>query len=786
MILNTFFYHPKVNLLAMIIIAIGFITAFLILLLFIDDYETDRCYPDYRRIYRVETRLTMPGGVERRSPLAPLPLIDALAKDPRIEQMGYALRLSIDIHSEGRVSPAAEVFAVSAGFLALINPFYQTPGPPGAKEIYITPAFNRQYLGFAAPKGRFIELGDLGRFMIKDVLQPRLDSSLAMPALIVFSPSIMAGYHDKRGDWHDPQVFLFIRSAGHRPFDRRLLDTLTQRVAPSPAAPEIGLRFTANAMRHLHYDHGQNDDVVVATSRRLLSVLYGGAGWVLLTTVVSFLNVNAIIQAAKRPGLLIKRSLGATDRQLVAESAADVFLQYVSACILAMVVLMVLSTIPGDVAALLVKHTGGFLATLFLAVMLLTGGVVLSCQAFLLYFMLLTAGGKPSRLATLIARYLNRIGLVMPLCLGGIIAFTWAGMTAQRHYALQADAGYHQSGLLTFELNERLASAAALHALQNRLNESAAGPAIALSDWRPFATAGRLFIVQHARQPAEHQYAAVRALTVNRDFAQVWGLETLAGTENGLAPSDDPSVSHIMVTRAFLGLMGLSSYDEALNTTFYTDVDGKKRRLRIVRVVDNFSLGEYTRRAAPLMLFITDTARQKYAAVGFDSAAQRERITAVLKLYGLADRQIRTVEALYSSQIRHGPQVLATHGLAWTLALALMSVCALVMGLSEAGRLAHPLWIMVALGGSVYTSVAFFLWQNLMPLAVALIISLACGGYLLHRWLAQFDMISGLAYTYGVAAALALVLAVMVIMVAALLAGEIPSTRGGRRLTRWM
>lgn len=778
MILNEFANDIKTNPLAtplaIIITAIGFATTYFILLLFINDYKIDRFLAGCECIYRIETQFSLPNGDKVRSAQVPLPLIDVLKREPRIESVAYAARLKFDVRSEGRLVHGAEIFAVSAHFLTLLNPYRHQPASLKANEIYITPSFNRRYLGLASPQGKSIDLGDKGSFVIKGVIEPRPDSSVEMPAIIAFSPSMIDGYYDKQTNWYDNHVFAYIRTVDSTPFDDQLLDKAVGQYAPQlPGAPFTPTEFINLSVKKIvqtHYEDEQPDDMAKNVSGQLLNTLYAAALFVLLTTAINFFNVNAIINAGKRRTLHIKRALGACNRQLAVESLAVIAPQFTVIVGLALIIVLSLWACCDQVRLLTLSHSPLVLSALFLGVALILGMVVFTSHLLYLAFFVISAGAgrAQQRHETATAYYLNRITLVVQLFISGIMVYTWAGASVQNHYVMDADFGYHKKNLLVFEPNERLGSLESMRGLQNHLKEAAGSSNITLSNWRPFDMSRSVITVQHARQQAKDQFVSMNTLDIDRNFLNVWGLETLAGKENVITVSQDPAVRHVIVTRAFLGSMGLSSYDEALNTTFYAEVDGGKRRLRVLRIVDNFYLGERTTKPQPLMLFVNDRI-EKYAAMGFSTNAQRDRLTSLLSSYGINDLQ--TVEQLHKIHFADSLLIITVVRLVALLSLFLMLISAMIIGLSEAKRLNKTLVIMEAVGGSIYTSIVYFLRQNVAPLALALTLSFFVGSWLLQRWLSQYDVISGLAYTYAFAALIFLALAVVAVMAAALSAG---------------
>ena len=780
MLLNAFYHDIKLNPMAMIlgiiISAIGFVTTFLTLLLFIADYNTDRYYPDEQHLYRLESQFRLPNGDRIRSAQVPLPLVEVLQNEPGIESVGFAFRLFTSVRSEGRVASGVEIYAVSPGFLKHINPYRQAPSPLSANEIYITPAFNRQYLGLPDPQGKVIDLGAWGKFTIKEVVEPRADSSLKLPAMIAFSPWLVAGYNDKRGDWYDNHVFAFIHAAAADTFDNRVFDRLVEQYAPplpgAPFTPGEFLHFSARDIRHMHYDEGYPDEIADVISRPLLNTLYGAALFVLLTAAVNFMNINGIVNTSKSNSLQIKRCIGASDSQIRAEYRAIMIPQLLCILLLAAVMLGLALALSDQAAGLLQAFSVRLRAAVFLLAALLTGGIIGLCQwAYLRFFVFSRKGGRGYlRYRNSASFYINKLSLVTQLLISGVMVYLWAGVMVQNHYVMETDFGYNQKNLLTFEVNEQLQSPATLRGLQNRLKETAGASNIALSSWRPFDMSRSVITVQHAKQRAEGQFVSINVLSADRYFPQVWGLDTLAGQENPVTESQDPSVCHVIVTRAFLNLMGVASYDQVLNTPFYTEREGKQLALRVLRVVDNFYLGERSRAAQPLMVFIDDQP-ERYGAVKFPSLRQRHRITSVLKEYGVADGQIHTVEELHLMHFRNSLLILDIIKLVAALSLLLMLITAIIIGISEAGRLNKTLKIMEAVGGSVYTSMVFFLHQNMLPLLISAVMAFVCGLGLLHRWLGQYEIVTGLTYTYALAALMLLVLSVAAVMALALLAG---------------
>ncbi|WP_345994672.1 darobactin export ABC transporter permease subunit [Sodalis praecaptivus] len=772
---------PVSALLAVVITAFGFVCAFLVLLLYLQDQRTDRFSADDDRLYRIETRFTVPGGDVIRSARVPLPLADVLQRAPQVEAVGFAYRFFSDIQTADRRVPRVELFAVSPEFLGLINPFQQAITPPRENEIYITPEFNRRYLGFETPVGKAVQLAGKGMFIIKGVVQPQPASSLAMQAMVAFSPSLMEEYYARRGDWYSTQVYTFARMQTRAPPDDGLLREIVRRHAPplpgAPFTPSQFIHLSARPIDAMHYDGGYADEIATVISRPLLYTLYGAGAFVLVTTLINFFNLNGILHAAKRKGLYIRRALGAADSQLLRDSLASLLPQLLSIVIVSALLLLWLTAASQQVAALLLTQPWTAIAAAFGLVTVVLVAIVLCSHLSYFFLFVLCRGGAVNRYETVVAWYTNRVTLMLQLFVSGVIIAAWAGVVAQYHYVRTADFGYRVNGLLTFELNEAVAATGALTRLKEALRREVGSDDIALSSWRPFDMSRSSLTVRHGRQQRQQAFTATAALYANRHFADVWGLETLGGS-GALTASQAPDVLHVIATRAFARQMDFATWDEVLSAPFYAEIDDKPFTLRVQRVVDDFYLGDLGAEPQPLLLFITDD-RQQYGALRVDSEDQMRRAKQVLAKQMLSPDGMQTVAELHAAHFHDGRLIQHIIRLVALLSLSLMLLSAVIIGQSESRRLAKTLAIMEALGGSTYTGFVYFLKQNGVPLALSLAAAGVAGWALLNRWLAQYERVTSLCYVWAFAALLALALGVVAVMTLTLVADGARHRRHG-------
>lgn len=774
MILNAFTndikQKPAAALLAIIITAISLVTTFLIIILYVTDRDIDRWLPEHQRLYRIESQFNLPNGDTVRSAQVPFPLVEALQKHANIENVGYAYRLHTHLHLKGSIIPGIVVFAVTPTFMTQLHPYREDLPAPGPHDIYITAEFNRQYLGWDDPLGKIVDLGESGQFTIKAIVEPHADSSLQLPATIAFTPERIAGYPDKRLDWYDSHVYAFARLPPSLPhFDQHLLESIVANNAPqipgAPFTPSSFLTFSAKNILDMHYDDGYADEFAKTREKSLLHTLYTAALFVLFTSVANFFNINGILNAAKQPSLHIKRSIGASGTQILTESLSVFLLQFLTTVALATLLLCALFPLSADVSELLIRQPMTRILTVFFGVTLLIGLMMLLSHLLSLSFFLFgnPASRAPNRYGRLSIYYLNRMMMVVQLLVAGITVYLWAGVMTQNHTAMHAEVGYQKAHRLTFALDEGFYSLGSVRELQHRLQETAGTSALSLSSWQPFDMSRHILNVQHAQQQVQDQFTAINTLSADKYFADVWGLKTLAGQENTLRASTDDGVYHAIATRAFMDAMGQKTFDEVLNTRYYIPFPEGQKELRVLQIVENIDLGEHLPSPQPLIIFINDRL-EKFATVAYSNDQQEATLVAELKRHGPPNVSVQTVQNLHNRHFHNDSQMLNVITLTAVLALILMVISTLVINLSDAQRLDSTLKIMEAVGGSLATSMVFFLQQHVLPMVFSLLAALALGYLLLRRWLQQYDTVAGLVYINAFAALLLLGLLVAAIM----------------------
>lgn len=114
---------PISSLLAIIVTAIGLISSFLVLLLYLTDYRIETQHENHQDIYRIETLFNLPNGDQVKSAQVPLPLISVLENDENIKRVDSIFRIVTRLQSNDKTYSNVDIFAVSARFFKFLKSF---------------------------------------------------------------------------------------------------------------------------------------------------------------------------------------------------------------------------------------------------------------------------------------------------------------------------------------------------------------------------------------------------------------------------------------------------------------------------------------------------------------------------------------------------------------------------------------------------------------------------------------------------------------------------------------
>lgn len=760
---------PLSSLLAIIITAIGLISSFLVLLLYLTDYRIEKHNNNYNNIYRVETTFNLPNGEEVKSAQVPLPLISVLKSDKNIKQVDYIVRILTRLQVNDKTYSNVDIYAVSTNLLNTLNPFQQKIPYLAKNEIIITPEFNQQYLHLDAPKGQIITLGDKEQYIIKDVVELNASSRFKTTAVIAFSPEIMEGYHDKRHDWYDTHAYAFITmKSAIKPTPEQLNSHIIQHAPQLPGAPfspEEFIQLSARNITDIHYDNALPDEISTVISVSYLNTLYASGLFVFFATMMNFFNINNVINTNKRSSFYIKKAVGASHYQLLTESFFIATLQTAFMLLLVLFILISLTQLSDSIRELMfIQGERDFLTALTITSVATYVAILLAHCIFLCAFIFpnntydISLYAQQPRL-----RYIHSIMFCIQIIIAGTIIYLWAGIMTQMRFMQNDNFGYEKENVVTFALSDELKSKTVINSLQDELRSAIGVDNIAMSSWRPFDMSRTNTSVFHHNQQEKDKLSTVNSLTADKNFINTWGVKIVAGKENPLLPSDNNNVYHAIVTKSFITLMGLRSYDQVLNNLFYINENGSQQAVRVLKVIDDFYLADREDAPSPLLIFIKNSA-QRYAAVKLKNIQDMVELERILERYNINTTQIKSVNNLHKEHFNNSILMQETINIVTLLSVTLIFISTVITGISETKRLDSTLKIMESIGGSIYTNIIFFIQENITPIIIAMAISLPISFLLLQRWLNQYSLVKGLSYIHGAGALITFILSIIIVM----------------------
>lgn len=767
--INDIKLSPMASLLAIIITAVGMISLFLVLLLYITDNSIEKFHHDYSHIYRIETQFNLPNGDNVKSAQVPLPLLSVLQNEKNINNTAYALRLFIDLQINDQTHSNVAIYAVSPNFFTILNPYRQQISHLSQNEIIITPEFNRQYLHLDNPKGHIITLGDKGKFVIKDMVNLNKASRFSTMAVIAFSPDIVNGYHDKRHDWYDMHAYAFVTMVPGITPSLEQLKSLVSRHAPqlpgAPFSPEEFIQLSARNIADIHYDAALPDEISTVIEKSYLYTLYMAGLFIFVTTIMNFFNINNVINENKKSSFQIKKSIGASNYQLLTESFSIATLQTIFIFILALIFLTILMQFIDSVKMLILMQDSSVLVNYFFISLFSLYIAILISHYLYLSTTVFSNKSYHNNFYTEhpLSQYVYQGTLSIQIIIAGTIIYLWAGVMTQLDFIKNHNFGYDKENVVIFPVENDLKSQVLINSIQDELKNTLNMPYIALSSWQPFDMSRTNTSIFHRNQQEKDKLVSINTLNVNKYFIDTWGIKTLAGNENPLFASKENNVYHAIATKSFMAIMGQSSYDEVLNTPFYIKNNDTEQTVHILRIVNDFYLADRDNDTSPLLVFIKNDT-QRYGALKIKNVHELGAVKKILGRYRVNADQIKLADQIHQEYFSSNNLMRKTINWITLLSIILILISTITVGIAESKRITNTLKIMESVGGSIYTHIVFFIQQNITPVIIAIVIAFPVGFILLHKWLSEYSYINSLSYTYAIGALLLFMISIVIIM----------------------
>jgi putative ABC transport system permease protein len=591
----------------------------------------------------------------------------------------------------------------------------------------------------------------------------------------VFLPNTSAAdrvSRDARNDWDSQNGWSYVRLApGTDPkavaaamaplIDRNLGPEVGKIGLHTPARDIFLVHLTPFSQVHLNSEQWRYN----ATPPGSWTTLYGVGAiglLILLVACFNFMNLATARASQRAREISLRKTLGATRRQLIVQFLGESVLMAVVALVLALALVEVL--LPAFSAFLrkpMAFHYFSEWPLLLLILGVAVGAGLISGS----YPALVLSGFRPAtvlranapgqagsgslRLILVVTQFAVSIGL-------GIAALV---VFSQINYARNLNMGFRHDNIVIVESGKM--TLRGQESFLQRLRSYPGVLGIALSDMSPLDNGQN---VANVRLPGQPDLIMLNKLAINPDFPRVYGIKLVAGRMLSDARADDSFAAmpfignpvneghNIMVNEAGARQLGFTPQSILGKTILYTG-----SHVTVVGVLSDTKFGgarepvkptsyiyDPTFPASAAVLVRGDMIPQTLAFI--DKAWHDYAPIAAIRRRFLDD----TFSKLYQADQRQG----AMFGI--FVAIAIFIACLGLFGLAAftAGRRTKEIGIRKVFGARDHDVIRLLLWQFSIPVLLANLIAWPLAWYYLNGWLQNFAFRITLSPLYFLAAGL--------------------------------
>ncbi|HEY0799747.1 MAG TPA: FtsX-like permease family protein [Steroidobacteraceae bacterium] len=770
--LRNFAKHKLYSFINVAGLAVGLACAIFIVLFLRDELSYDRWIPGSSNLYRVEMTGHAPGRPQEISSLAPLPLPGFMrAQLPEVTAMTQLSPQQM-IVTVGDRQFAEVVMLVDPGFLQVIKlPLVE--GDPAQvfvqpESIVLSQSAAMKYFGGADPLGRFVSVNGVSRsgitpephtLTVTGVLRDLPQNTHLSAELLVPNTSRADNLSQiDRQYWWSNAEFAYVTLAPNSSPDKVLakLNPLLDK-ATNPMK-DLGLNLRTTQLVDFHLTpfnniHLTSDNYGGLRPPGSWTTIYGFvtiAVLILLVACFNFTNLATARSTLRAREIALRKTVGATRRQLIAQFLGEALLTALIALVIALALVEVL--LPTYDTFLDRPISFHYLTDwpLFVAIV---GGALVAGLMSGAYPAFVLSGFRPGAIAktsgsTVIGSGALRTVLVVlqfsvsiGLGIAAIVVFR------QIDYAHKIDVGFNREGIvvvaggnLTTSVRESF-----VHALS--ANPDILG--VAQSSLIPFGGGWSNSLVQ--LPDGSQSKVLIATMDISPEFPSLYGMQLLEGrllskdhsedlllTGMHISPQVDPSNEgrNVLVNLAAARRFGYTT-EEALGKTIIQDgarvtivgvlgdskIDGTKTPVRPMIFGyfpgENFAISVRVR-AGQLSEALSSIDRTWRAfAPGFP--IQRYFLTDVFEFQFKADQKQGEI-------------------LGFFVGVAIFIACLGLFGLAAftAERRTKEIGVRKVFGARTRDIVRMLLWRFSIPVVIANAVAWPVAYYYLHHWLESY------------------------------------------------
>ncbi len=755
-------------------LGLGLACAILIILFVRDELSYDKWIPASQNIYRVEETIQTIGRGALPLAVTPYPLGPAMRDEipgvvdaTRFWEQPMTLTVGDRQFFEG-------VRSVDPGFFAMIRlPLLK--GDPATvfrqpNSVVLSEKAARKYFGDADPMGRTMTTGRGGCPDGDTACQSQLvtltvtgvmrdlphNTQLDGDAFIPNTSAADRTRPETKLDWDSQNGWTFVKLApgadpaavvaAMEPVLDRNLDGLLRRLGLHGQAHDIyNLHLTPFSRVHLDSEQWRYNTTTPGSWTTIYGVGMIGV-LILLVACFNFMNLATAAAGLRAREISLRKTLGATRRQLVAQFLGEALLMAAIALLLALALVEIFLPVFGAFLRKSIQfhYLSDWRLLLFiLAVAAVAGLVGGSYPALVLSgyrpgsVLRANSGGQAGsgrlRTVLVVAQFAVSIGL-------GIAALV---VFSQINYARNLNMGFRHDDIVIVESGRMTLSGQ--ESLLQRLRAYPGILAIGLSDMSPLDVGQNVANVQLPGQP---ETIMLDKIAINPDYPRVYGMKLVAGRMLSQDRADDSFAympyygnpanegHNIVVNESAAARLGFTPQSIIGKTLLYTG-----SHVTVVGVLSDAKLGgarepvratsfvyDPNRSAAAALLLRADMIPQTLAFI--DKAWHDYAPIVAIRRRFLDD----TFAKLYQADQRQGILF------AFFVGVAIAIACMGLFGLAAftAGRRTREIGIRKVFGARDRDVVRLLLWQFSVPVLAANLIAWPLAWYYLRDWLNGF------------------------------------------------
>jgi len=753
--IRNFARHKLYSFINVVGLAVGLACAIFIILFIRDELSYDRWIPDSADLYRAEAWFYFPGHGTDRTANVPFQVTPSmLAGIPEVRAQTHLIPESMTAKvGDRQFSEFVDV--VDPDFFQLIRlPLAQ--GNPATvfaqpESIVLSQAIAKKYFGSADPIGRTVVMDGEHPLTVTGVMRD-LPSNTQLVADIALPNTSKADKLplSEKDKWFNIDGEGFVRLAPGvdpnvvlaklKPILDKNIDTRKELNIQIPGSQALQMHLT-----RFRDDHLTSDNYGGLATAGNWATIYGFAAiaaLILLIACFNFMNLATARAMLRAREVSLRKTMGASRRQLVAQFLGEsVFIALIASILALAIVEILLPAYNGFLGRTIrlnyLQDWDVTLGILGLAVGAgLLGGIypALVLSGFRPAAILKTNAAKQSgsgllRTTLVVAQFSISIGL-------GIAAIV---VFAQIRHARQVDLGFDRNNLVVISGADDLSPS-----LRDSLSHAlAAEPSIAgvAQSWStPF---GHSIDNETIQLPGEPQTYDIRTIDVDPDFPRVYGMKFLAGRSLSLSRGEDINSAtgdavvndgrNVLINAAAVGRFGYTMQD-AVGKTFAVGT----AHVTVVGVLGDAKVDGVRTPSIPIIYYY-NPSRIDSLSVRVKSGQIETALTAIDKTW----RQFapthpirrRFLSEMFDRLFKADEKQGAMFGI--FVGIAIFIACLGLFGLAAftAERRTKEIGVRKVFGARTRDIVRLLLWQFSVPVLIANLIAWPVAWYYLSHWL---------------------------------------------------